>query len=184
MYDSPKYEILEVSYEWNQLHRYPLFCAPGLVRFVPAVARLLFCPALPGSFLTMFAQNKEDLCIYSPSFSGRRPLYCRYSPLQLLVSETFQFPLVPVPVALLPQLPSQTRHHRTVVKLVLGRRGPDRRRLLLPLFPLLILPRIVADGQMPQITEQVILRNRVRRSCLSIPSVTHSFGKWAFDTLY
>ena len=119
------------------------------------------------------------ITISSPSFSGRRPLYCRYSPLQLLVSETFQFPLVPVPVALLPQLPSQTRHHGTVVKLVLGRRGPDRRRLLLPLCPLLILPRIVADGQMPQITEQVILRNRVRRSCLSIPSVTHSFGKWA-----
>ena len=29
---------------------------------VPAVARL-FCLALSGSFLNMFAQNKEDLCI-------------------------------------------------------------------------------------------------------------------------
>ena len=38
-----------------------LFCALGLVKFVPAVARLL-CLALPGSFLTMFAQNKGDLC--------------------------------------------------------------------------------------------------------------------------
>ena len=38
-----------------------VFCAPGLVKFVPAVARL-FCLALPGSFLTMFAQNKGDLC--------------------------------------------------------------------------------------------------------------------------
>ena len=33
-----------------------LFCAPGLVKFVPAVARL-FCLALPVSFLNMFAQN-------------------------------------------------------------------------------------------------------------------------------
>ena len=39
----------------------PLLCAPGLVKFVPAVARL-FCLALPGSFLDMFAQNKGDLC--------------------------------------------------------------------------------------------------------------------------
>ena len=32
------------------------------MKFVPAVARL-FCLALPGSFLTMLAQNKGDLCI-------------------------------------------------------------------------------------------------------------------------
>ena len=31
------------------------------MKFVPAVARL-FCLALPGSFLTMFAQNKGELC--------------------------------------------------------------------------------------------------------------------------
>ena len=43
------------------VQRSPLFCAPGLVKFVPAVARL-FCLALPGSFLTMFAQNKGDPC--------------------------------------------------------------------------------------------------------------------------
>ena len=43
------------------LQRSPLFCAPGLVKFVPAVARL-FCLALPGPFLTMFSQNKGDLC--------------------------------------------------------------------------------------------------------------------------
>ena len=40
----------------------PLLCDPGLVKFVPAVARL-FCLALPGSFLTIFAQNKGDLCM-------------------------------------------------------------------------------------------------------------------------
>ena len=45
---------------WN-LQRSPLLYAPGLVKFLPAVARLL-CLALPGSFLTMFAQNKVDLC--------------------------------------------------------------------------------------------------------------------------
>ena len=43
------------------IQRSPLLCAPGLVKFVPAVARL-FCLALPGSFLTMFAQNKVELC--------------------------------------------------------------------------------------------------------------------------
>ena len=43
------------------VQRSPLFCAPGLVKFVPAVARL-FCLALPGSFLTMFVQNKGDPC--------------------------------------------------------------------------------------------------------------------------
>ena len=43
------------------IQRSPLFFAPGLVKIVPAVARL-FCLALPGPFLTMFAQNKEDLC--------------------------------------------------------------------------------------------------------------------------
>ena len=42
------------------VQRSPLFCAPGLVKFVPAVARL-FCLALPGSFVTIFAQNKGDL---------------------------------------------------------------------------------------------------------------------------
>ena len=45
----------------STVQRSPLFCAPGLVKFIPAVARL-FCLALPGSFLTMFAQNKGDLC--------------------------------------------------------------------------------------------------------------------------
>ena len=44
------------------IQRSPLLCAPGLVKFVPAVNRL-FCLALPGSFLTMFVQNKVDLCI-------------------------------------------------------------------------------------------------------------------------
>ena len=44
-----------------QLQRSPLLCAPGLVKFVPAVARLV-CLALPGSFLTMLAHNKGDLC--------------------------------------------------------------------------------------------------------------------------
>ena len=43
------------------VQRSPLLCAPGLVKFVPAVARLS-CLALPGSFLTMFAQNKGNLC--------------------------------------------------------------------------------------------------------------------------
>ena len=38
---------------FEHLQRSPLFCAPGLVKFVPAVARL-FCLALPVSFLTMF----------------------------------------------------------------------------------------------------------------------------------
>ena len=41
-------------------------CTPGLVKFVPAVARL-FCLALSGSFLTMFAQNKVDFCILQSS---------------------------------------------------------------------------------------------------------------------
>ena len=41
------------------IQRSTLFCAPGLVTFVPAVARL-FCPALPGSLC--FAQNEVDLC--------------------------------------------------------------------------------------------------------------------------
>ena len=44
-----------------RVQRTPLLCAPGLVKFVPAVARL-FHLALPVSFLTMFAQNKGDLC--------------------------------------------------------------------------------------------------------------------------
>ena len=44
-----------------RIQRSSLFCAPGSVKFVPAVARLL-CLALPGSFLTMFVQYKEDLC--------------------------------------------------------------------------------------------------------------------------
>ena len=50
-------------YAVQLLQRSPLLCAPGLVKFVPAVARL-FCLALPESFLTMFAQNKGDLCMY------------------------------------------------------------------------------------------------------------------------
>ena len=45
----------------RNLQRSPLLCAPGLVKFTPAVAYLL-CLALPGSFLNMFAQNKGDLC--------------------------------------------------------------------------------------------------------------------------
>ena len=43
------------------IQRSTLLIALGLVKFVPALARL-FCLALPGSFLTMFAQNKGDLC--------------------------------------------------------------------------------------------------------------------------
>ena len=43
------------------VQRLTLLCAPGFVKFSPAVARL-FCLALPGSFLNMFAQNKVDLC--------------------------------------------------------------------------------------------------------------------------
>ena len=43
------------------IQRSPLFCAPGLVKFVAAVARL-FRLALPGSFLNVLAQNKGDLC--------------------------------------------------------------------------------------------------------------------------
>ena len=46
-----------------ELQRSPLLCAPGLVKFVPAAARL-FCLALPGSFLNILAQNKVDLCTY------------------------------------------------------------------------------------------------------------------------
>ena len=45
----------------NVVQRSTLISAPGLVKFVPAVARL-FWPALHGSFLTMLAQNKVDLC--------------------------------------------------------------------------------------------------------------------------
>ena len=55
----PKRDHMKVA--WN-LQRSPLFCAPGLVKFVTAVATL-FCLALPGSFLNVFAQNKGDLCI-------------------------------------------------------------------------------------------------------------------------
>ena len=50
-----------------QVQRSTLLCAAGLVKFVPAVAEL-FCPALPGSFFTMFAQNKVDLCIREQDF--------------------------------------------------------------------------------------------------------------------
>ena len=46
----------------DELQGSTLFFAPGLVKFVSAVARL-FRLALPGSFLTMFAQNKGDLCM-------------------------------------------------------------------------------------------------------------------------
>ena len=55
----------------DQIQRSPLFCAPGLVKFVPSVARL-FCLALPGSFLTMFAQNKEELCCSSKAPSDQQ----------------------------------------------------------------------------------------------------------------
>ena len=48
----------------GKLQRSPLLCTPGLVKFVLAIARL-FCMALPGSFLTMLAQNKGDLCTKS-----------------------------------------------------------------------------------------------------------------------
>ena len=48
--------VPSLNVQWS-----PLLCAPGLVKFVPAVARL-FCLARPGSSLTMFAQNKGDLC--------------------------------------------------------------------------------------------------------------------------
>ena len=49
------------------MQRSPLFCAQGLVKFVPAVARM-FCLALPGSFLNVFTQNKGDLCSFGASF--------------------------------------------------------------------------------------------------------------------
>ena len=56
-----RYPILSgLRFPAEQVQRSPLFCAPGLVKFVPAVARP-FCLALPGSFLTMFAQIKGDL---------------------------------------------------------------------------------------------------------------------------
>ena len=48
--------------ETNLVQRSPLLCAPGLVKFVLAVARP-FCSALPGSFLTVLGHNKGDLCI-------------------------------------------------------------------------------------------------------------------------
>ena len=51
------------------VQRSPLLCAPGLVKFTPAVAYLL-CLALPGSFLNMFAQNKGDLCSGEWKFLG------------------------------------------------------------------------------------------------------------------
>ena len=41
------------------------------MKFVPAVARL-FCLALPGPFLTMFAQNKKDLCCSSKAPSDQQ----------------------------------------------------------------------------------------------------------------
>ena len=43
--------ICKVRFE-KDIQRSPLFYAPGLVKFVPAVARL-FCLALPGSFLNV-----------------------------------------------------------------------------------------------------------------------------------
>ena len=52
------------------IQRSPLLCAPGLVKFVPAVARL-YCLAMPGSFLDMFAQNKVDLCTYGLKVGGK-----------------------------------------------------------------------------------------------------------------
>ena len=51
--------MMEPSYS---VQRSALFCAPGLVKFVAAVARL-FCLALPGSILNVFVQNKGDLCM-------------------------------------------------------------------------------------------------------------------------
>ena len=53
--------LLITSAHATEVQRSPLLCAPGLVKFVPAVARL-FSLALLGSFLTMFAQNKGNLC--------------------------------------------------------------------------------------------------------------------------
>ena len=50
-----------IRIKFSTLQRSPLFCAPGLVKFVAAVARL-FRLALPGSFLNVFAQNKGDPC--------------------------------------------------------------------------------------------------------------------------
>ena len=43
----------QISCSCTDIQRSPLLCTPGLVKFVPAVARL-FCLALPWSFLTMF----------------------------------------------------------------------------------------------------------------------------------
>ena len=43
------------------IQRSTLLCAPGLVKSVPAVARLSWL-VVPGSFLDMLAQNKIDLC--------------------------------------------------------------------------------------------------------------------------
>ena len=48
----------------SALQRSPLFSAPGLVKFVPAEARL-FCLALPGSFLTMLARRRRPLSMPS-----------------------------------------------------------------------------------------------------------------------
>ena len=54
-------KTLSFGQDSYDIQRSPLFCAPGLVKFVPAVARL-FCLALPGSFLTMLVQNNGDPC--------------------------------------------------------------------------------------------------------------------------
>ena len=58
------------------LQRATSLCAPGLVKFVPAAARLFFL-ALPGSFLTMFEQNKVDFCMQDSEESYRKALSLR-----------------------------------------------------------------------------------------------------------
>ena len=52
----------------NEIQRRTKCCAPGLVKFVPAVA-ILTCRALPGSFLTIFANHFVLLCRYHMSLT-------------------------------------------------------------------------------------------------------------------
>ena len=54
----------------NHVQRSPLFCAPGLVKFVPAVARL-FCLALPGSFLNVLCAELSQALYSSWLFFGK-----------------------------------------------------------------------------------------------------------------
>ena len=56
-YPQPQYK------KCNFIQRSPWFCAPGLARFVPAVARL-FCLALPGSFLTVCLRRIKETSIH------------------------------------------------------------------------------------------------------------------------